>query len=142
MDNGDPKIEEHMAMQVAAMVQAFAPHLSQEDAFKVALMSVQTQSQLGQVLEDAVDPAKRATHPLWGVKVISIDGRGGEGVIKAPKDAAEALRRDAGKPPATLLHHTTILTMSSNPLSRALLLAYGFRTEFFQAKRESVIHRV
>lgn len=135
MDNGqqppvpdDVQAAQAAVQMIGGMLVAFAPTLSQEQATGICAAILQQQDQLGQVINDAVDPAPRDAHPKWGFR---LHNRGGAvaqkmGQVTTPKVFTEC--KDINE----VLHYATIIALITSPTARAVLAAYGYDLEFVQ----------
>jgi hypothetical protein len=116
------------AQMLGAMLRSFAPHITEEQAFVVAVNAISHGEQLSAVISDAADPQSRVAHPIWGYKLT--DGSGNEGVVQCPKDVRQAQSLQE------VMHHAMVIALVTSPPARAVLAAYGYQLEFFQAARK------
>lgn len=121
--------QQHVVDMLVAMMSGLStavPRMPQASVQQTAAAVFAQQEALGVVLEDAADPARRAAHPFWGVK-ITHRVSGAQGVTKVPKDfAACSTLEEVG-------HYALVLGLVSNPTVRALLSLHGLEVTFFQA---------
>jgi len=111
---------------IGGILRAFAPALTEEQARGICAAILQQQDQLGQVINDAVDPQVRAQHPTWGFR---LHNRGGAvtsklGQVTTSKTFAELASLDE------VLHYATIVALLTSPPARAVLAAHGYDLEF------------
>lgn len=124
--------QQHVVDMLVAMISGLSTavgRMPQERVLEVCGAVFRQQEALGQVLEDAVDPAKRAAHGDWGVK-ITHRVSGSVGMTKIPKDFAMC------KTLEQVSHYALVLGLVSNPTVRALLTLHGLEVTFFQAKAD------
>ena len=113
---------------IAGIIQAFVSEMPEEAVIQVAAGELGQQETLGVVLGDAVDPAKRQSHPFFGFRIRDLRRDEIIAEVKAPKDLAQA------KSLNELKHGVDVIAYATSPVARALLRAHGFSVEFFQAK--------
>lgn len=118
------------AQLLALTAHPFAPHLTMPRLLELAAGVMTEQMELGPVLNDAVDVASRAAHPLWGVKITSKATNVG-GVIKVSKNI-EAL-----KTIDEVMQYANVIGLATSPLARLLLRIYGLEYTFIQAKGDA-----
>ena len=144
MGNGQqpPPGPEGQAIEAAlqmfgGMLVSFAPGLSDDEARGVVAAILHQQEQLGQVINDAVDPKVKLEHPRWGFRLHNRAGKVPEqmGQQICPKEFMECASL------AEVLHFATTVALLTSPASRAVLAAYGYDLEFVQGgKSRSIIH--
>jgi hypothetical protein len=121
-----------MAISIAEMVASFAPHLDDQQLMKLAQAAMQVQSQLGPVINDALDPQSRLDNPYWGVKITNLQT--GEAVrVKTFKDISRL--NETGE----FVDFVVTLGLALTPVCRAVLAAYGMGVEFFQMPESTII---
>jgi hypothetical protein len=108
---------------VLGFIGLFAPLCPQQRAQQIAQQVFLEQTGLGGVINDCADPQARAKYPQFGVRIIAPGG--GVGVISTPKIPAGDLQ--------STTHHATVLALALAPPARAVLLALGYKVEFFQS---------
>lgn len=126
----DPGVQAAQAAMemIGGMLVAFAPRLTEEQARGICALILQQQDQLGQVINDAVDPTARDAHPIWGLR---LHNRGGDvpqkmGQITCPKIFDDCASLDE------IMHYATVVALVTSPTARAVLAAYGYDIEFLQ----------
>lgn len=122
-------VEQGAIMMIASFVHAFRPTLTEQDAINIATAQLKSQAGLGRVMTDALDPEKRATHGIFGFKLINLTTREVLAEIHAPKDLLEA------KTLNELKHGVDVIAYATSPAARAVLHGFGFVIEFFQKKK-------
>ena len=124
----DVQAAQAAVQMISGMLLAFAPTLKPEQAQGICAAILQQQDQLGQVINDAVDPAARTAHPKWGFRLHNRGGAAPEpmGQVTTPKVFAECASI------SEVLHYATIIALITSPTARAVLAAYGYDLEFVQ----------
>lgn len=129
-DMNDPQVQaaEAALQMIGGMLVAFAPTLDEPKARGICAAILQQQDQLGQVINDAVDPQARAANPRWGLRLHNAGGSVPQkmGQIVTPKAFGECQSLDE------VMHYATIVALLTSPTARAILAAYGYSIEFVQ----------
>jgi hypothetical protein len=118
--------------QQAALLLAFAPHLTPDQAVELMSVTMGVQQQLGAVIDDAANPEAREKYPYWGAK-FHMKGGQDTGIIHVPKDTARC--GDLGQ----LIQFVNVMGLLVTPVTRAILKAYNVDVEFIQAPEPSRI---
>jgi hypothetical protein len=101
-----------------------------------AVFQQQQAAEFNQILDDVIDPEKRKSHPIWGVRLFA-RGQGQKGkpvlFMQVQKDPSKIKTADE------MLQFATVFGMVTNPNVRALLLAHGYEPYFFQSAASLII---
>ena len=119
-----------MAAITAKVVRGFAPHITVEQSIELAEQAILEGQQLAPMLDDAVPGSPGlAMAPRWGYSVknmMSVEQT--EGRVIAPKQLDENSSME------DVVRHAQTLALATSIVGRAVLRAWGYKLEFFQAK--------
>lgn len=130
-------MEQNVGM-ILMLLQALAPKIPpvKLEGIIRGICKQQEHEDFTRILDDATDPKKRESHPVWGVQLWA-HGKPRKGnpllLLRAPKDPTKLGSGDEA------LQYVTILGLVTNPTTRAMLLALGYEAHFFETKASALV---
>lgn len=114
---------------VAARVQAFAPHLSEEMALQLSLGAHNVQEQVArEIMPTLLNPNIVRDYPTIVVRIQAPNGVAG--TVEAPKSLQGV------QDPGLAIHWAMVVALLESPIAQATLRAYGFEVSFAQTKKQ------